>query len=242
MPTSTLPFVSEAAVNNFTYTGGSTDYTNLNSDDADTSYGAVNDNPGWVKLDVQQLPGYAVGIVGAVLGYHKDKKITNNFNLDMRIIQAGTDKLADGGAEVRSNAAYAGHQDSWATDVNSNPWTVANFNATKWFYKKTNTGVNTNMRVTYGWMKATWLSASGGFVHLLSQWLPPLLAVASHGLLKSEVAQILASIKHVPSSKEDFTRTLGAFRVRPKFVFLGPLAPCRVSHGVAGSLLLPGAP
>lgn len=79
----------------------------------------------------------------------------------------------------------------------------------------TSTGTGT-LRWTYMYMEIDWLGA-GGFALFVSQWLPPLLAVASHGLSKLDMAKILRNLKTRPSSDEDFARLLNAFKVRPVY-------------------------
>lgn len=92
-------------------------------------------------------------------------------------------------------------------------------------------GAGDGTRVTTMCTNATWTYASTGTGFLIASWLPPLLAVASHALMKSEIVKILQGLKTRPSDKRDFTQILEAFRVRPKYFFgPGPLAPCRVSH------------
>lgn len=60
----------------------------------------------------------------------------------------------------------------------------------------------------------------GGLITFGFQWIPPLIAVASHCLMKREIVKILCDLKTRPSNNEDFDYILNAFSVRPKFCFL----------------------
>lgn len=59
------------------------------------------------------------------------------------------------------------------------------------------------------------------FAMFLSQWLPPILAVASHSLLKSEIEHILSGFASRPRLDEDFARVFEALRRRPVYGYLG---------------------
>lgn len=66
-------------------------------------------------------------------------------------------------------------------------------------------------------MDVDYAAPAGAFSFLLNSWIPPLLAVASHGLLKREIAALLSNLKIRPSSQEDFVRILEAFKRRPVY-------------------------
>jgi len=68
----------------------------------------------------------------------------------------------------------------------------------------------------------TYTPAAGGFAYLMGCWLPPLLAVASHGLALSDLAQFLSTFKVRPGGSNtryelDTVRRL--YLVRPRFAF-----------------------
>ena len=61
---------------------------------------------------------------------------------------------------------------------------------------------------------------SGDYAIFIASWLPPLLALASHGLTMVDVrhmARALRHLKHHPSNDEDFRRLLEGFRLRPRY-------------------------
>lgn len=82
-----------------------------------------------------------------------------------------------------------------------------------------NMAAGDGVRVTTLYLSVEYLYAADGFALFVSQWLPPILAVASHGLMKHEIIEILGRIKNRPSNREDFDRLLEAFRRRPRFAF-----------------------
>jgi len=57
------------------------------------------------------------------------------------------------------------------------------------------------------------------FLMFLTSWLPPLLAVASHGLSVGDISRILRKMKNRPSDKWEFQKILRAFILRPGFMF-----------------------
>ena len=57
------------------------------------------------------------------------------------------------------------------------------------------------------------------FLMFLTSWLPPLLAVASHGLSVGDISRILRKMKNRPSDKWEFQKILRAFILRPRFMF-----------------------
>ncbi len=73
-------------------------------------------------------------------------------------------------------------------------------------------------RVTTLYMNVSFEPPSGGFIWLLAQWLPPLLSVASHGLMKREITEILQNLRVQPSSPEEFARIFEAFQRRPAWL------------------------
>ncbi len=107
-----------------------------------------------------------------------------------------------------------------ASPVTAIAWTVSEINgATAYVYKPGDSGIWKSCSAVH-WA-VNYINAAGSFVHLLSQWLPPILAMASHGLLKREVSQILSSLKVQPSLPEDFARIFEALRRRPVYGYLG---------------------
>ncbi len=78
-----------------------------------------------------------------------------------------------------------------------------------------NMGGADGIRCTTVYSVVNWEYQAGSFVYMVSSWLPPLLAVASHGLTKIDVSAILSSLKTRPSNNEDLTRILEVFKRRP---------------------------
>lgn len=63
------------------------------------------------------------------------------------------------------------------------------------------------------------LVPTGGFCYLIATCLPPMLAVASHGLSLRDIVNILRKEKTQPSKLEELMLLQAAFRVRPRFAF-----------------------
>ena len=73
------------------------------------------------------------------------------------------------------------------------------------------------IRVTEKYCTVDYTAPAGGFNWLLTCWLPPLVAVASHAITRREIAAALSCLKIRPSSDEEFARLLEAFLVRPAY-------------------------
>ncbi len=115
--------------------------------------------------------------------------------------------------------------DTWVTKTSSSQtspdtglaWIVPEVNGSKvkgYMNNTTNIGDLSALH-----LDVTYVFAGGGFAYLIGQWLPPLLAVASHGLLKREVASVLSRLRIRPCHKEDFARIFEALRRRPAYGF-----------------------
>lgn len=100
----------------------------------------------------------------------------------------------------------------------SAPWTLADINAACWDCG-TGADLGVSRRMSAAHIDIEYVPPSGGFAFLLVSWIPPLLAVASHGLLFREIAQILWSDKYRthPCFREDYMRIMEAFRRRPVY-------------------------
>ena len=126
------------------------------------------------------------------------------------------------GADADPGAGYGNRTDSDIAEPNAGSWLPEHFQvdaspSVQVAVRKTNAGGG-SVQCTSLYFNVDYTLDEGAFPYLLSQWLPPLLAVASHGLLAREVVTILGSLKNRPSSKEEFARILEAFCRRPVFV------------------------
>lgn len=103
-------------------------------------------------------------------------------------------------------------------------WVPADFDGTatscRFGVKADTIGAGDGFRCTTVWAFVDWDPTDGGGAYLVGQWLPPLIAVASHCLSKFDITQILSSLKTRPTSNEEFTRIIEAFKRRPAYGFL----------------------
>jgi hypothetical protein len=121
-----------------------------------------------------------------------------------------------------ANAAWTTYTSAWQLtnpDTGSG-WTAAVINAMQLHLRSGNTGGLTTY-ITAANALLSYYPATGGFAYLIAQWLPPILAVASHGLLKREIMRILSRQKHLPIHDEDFARIQEALQRRPAYGFNG---------------------
>lgn len=118
----------------------------------------------------------------------------------------------------KNSGGWATHTHTWPTAADGGGWTPAKFAVTQaglrgtvdpggWLYCST------------VYMDVTYVPVAGGFSFLLAQWLPPLFAIASHGLSKFDIGTVLSSLRTRPSSDEEFARIIEAFQRRPAYGF-----------------------
>ena len=122
------------------------------------------------------------------------------------------------GAEHSMTGAWEGFSDDGLAKPGGGSWSVADVNNSLTCVKNILSGA-TGIQVSTIQMNVDWAFLGGGFAYLIGQWLPPLLAVASHGLLRREVISILSRLRTRPSNKEDFACIFEAFRRRPVYGF-----------------------
>jgi hypothetical protein len=219
---------SEVGKTDFVWQGGATNYTNLNSDDADTSYSNWNDNAGYVECGLDDLDGQAATISGSATVYHKDRKITNNASIAVKLKYNGTATTVDGGGETIDHLAYTGHSDSMALDPEGNAWSVVAVNGTSFYYDKTAIGGNTNGKMTYAYVEFVWLYSDQGTSWFLAEWLAPFLPLVGAAVSAKEIMQM--SLRNRPgfndnvkrpqwlSTRIDFDRARAFFERRPTWL------------------------
>lgn len=124
----------------------------------------------------------------------------------------------DDGAAQAVTTSWLDYAVDFPTAPGGGPWSLSIVNSTEvgvlW-----GGGVAT-IRVSEIKVRVHFSLAVGGFALFVSQWLPPLIAVASHALMKREIAEILSSLRVRPSSDFEFRKLLEAFGRRPAFVFV----------------------
>lgn len=199
--------------------------TNVQTDDGDTTYRTQSSAVSVADtFQVDALPAGEADTVTNVDAAAKARRSaggTTRINVRWRNGGSGSD-----GATQIDSASYTLVTETAVARPGGGSWVPSDFDGgagAECGYVTTNTGVGDTTRATWCYFDVTWTYfPSGGFVWLLSSWLPPLLAVASHGLTKLDVITILRSMKTRPSSDEDVRRLLEAFAVRPRFLCLQP--------------------
>lgn len=121
-----------------------------------------------------------------------------------------------------SNTSYVRQTDSAiASSPSGSAWTPAVIDATQIGIWREDSKTGSNCFHRFVQMTVDYEVKSGGFVLFVSQFIPPLLAVASHGLLVREAAAILSRRLVQPSTLEELRRILEAFRRRPAILYMG---------------------
>lgn len=123
------------------------------------------------------------------------------------------------GTQVALTASWLDYNEDFPTAPGGVPWTKSIVDATEIGVLRS--AGNSTSRVSEMSARVDFVFSTGGFALFVSQWLPPLMALASHGLLKREAAVILARESIRPSNLEEFGRLLEAFQRRPRFCFQG---------------------
>lgn len=156
--------------------------------------------------------------------------IVVSVNVDSRAHRYGADPDGEftAGVELSGSETYSAVHvtivpwGDWSDDDLARPgggtWIPSDVTSSRTALKSGPTIV-TGVTVTTVQLNVDWIAAGGGFMYLIGQWLPPLLAVASHGLLKREVVFLLSGLLTRPSNKEDFARIFEAFRRKPAYGF-----------------------
>ena len=85
------------------------------------------------------------------------------------------------------------------------------------FGVRSSTNLGGTVFCTYFNCVVTFTPVAGYQAYMVSSWIPPLIGLASHALMKSEIVQILRNLKTCPSSDEEFARIIEGFQVRPRF-------------------------
>ena len=207
---------AEGSLTDWQKIGGLSVVATMNSDDNGTSFfnndgeSGLNDSQ---SFTFDPLPSYIAQVIGHT-AYFKAAKRSGN---DKTVQPAAWFGTWDPGAnEVLT---VAGTWVSFSrTDMNTATPTVDQMNAGELRLRHTG-GTVGDAGWTYTYWDVNTVLTGGGLITAFLQWLPPLFAVASHGLLKCEVTQILSKLNPRPSNDEEVRKILEAFRVRPCYNF-----------------------
>jgi len=82
------------------------------------------------------------------------------------------------------------------------------------------TGFNTGTEVRYSKVSynVNFSLTPGAFLVMMSCWIPPLMAVASHGLIYRDITQFFRRFKSRPSNRQEYEAILRELFIRPVFV------------------------
>ena len=195
--------------------GAGTPPTNVQTNDGDISYRRTQDGDNTIDLfAMDDLPSAAANINTVTHGVYSDGSATITYRI--RHYYNGTG--ANSGDVTSGNGSYVLRTWAPTTDPEGNSWSVPVVNGMEVGYRRV-TPPAANHKVTQVYSTVEYTSGGGGMITAFLQWLPPLFAVASHGLLKCEVTQILSKLNPRPSNDEEVRKILEAFRVRPCYNF-----------------------
>lgn len=211
MPEETLlPTADSAVYDQWSRVGAAATKWESVADDVDGNYIQEGIDAQEQAFTVSSLTGQ-VGSINWIKINHRSQEGGPNATIDPFTYAEATQELYGATALAVAWADYDSGQQ--ATKPAGGPWTEAIVNATEIGVKA---GIAGDVaRCTKLTMSVDYDVKSGGFAYLLAQWLPPLLALASHGLTKFDITRILSSLKTRPSNDEDFARIIEAFRRRP---------------------------
>lgn len=217
MPVITLKPLTQGTYDNFTLQVGSTKPSAMR--DADSNYLKVG-GPARESFNADQMPSDAESIdqvdiagnnrTGADVGTYQFKNMMryNSTNWDGALRQTG------------KNETWVTQTDTnVATAPDGSAWTVPIVNSTEIGTNRLDSEAGKNTFHRFINLTVTYQLSEDGFALFVSQLLPPLLLVASHGLLRLDVGRILRRCKIKPTTDEEFARILEAFRRRPIYCF-----------------------
>lgn len=191
--------------------GGADQVDSVYTDDDDAKYIYTEDMNKTARFTHGGMPPAASITSHYIRNKCRRSAGANGTKINNLLYYAGNTSDEDKGAPA---ANYTNYTSSNLAVPGGGTWTSGIVNATKigistWF------AGGDQIRDTYMYWSVTYVPISGGYMWLLAGWLPPLIAMASHCLSKSDILTVLSSLKVQPSSREDFARIIEAFRRRP---------------------------
>jgi hypothetical protein len=215
MPTAVLLPTAVAAEDQWTLGAGSSKEAAVQTSDENTSFiseSTVGDRQSFSTGDLP--PAVQVFQVDVVMNAARGGGTDGAVNMYVGISGSIVD-----GANKTTGSSYADFSELNISRPGGGSWSPADFPP----LGSTRVGVRNqsgnNSRVTYLALQVSYLEPTGGFNWLIGCWLPPLIAVASHGLTLTEAAKILQRLSVRPSSARDHRKLLEAFRVRPVYAW-----------------------
>lgn len=190
------------------------------NDDSDAT-GVTNSDGGGTFEDIYEMDdisGEAVDITTFTY-FTRAVKGTGQNAIFSGGIQVGTgtkdysdshDIVQGTGAQQRSTVR--------SNDPDGDPWTPTKVNNVRALARVTFTTAGKVINFFDLWIIVVHTVGGGRFAMNVAQWLAPLAAAASHGLMRREVVAILRTMRTRPSSAEEFAALEAAFRVRPVFL------------------------
>lgn len=212
MPTAYLRPAS-VDFSNWSNQGGVDQVDSVYSDDADAKYIHIDLKDKTARFVHGGMPPAASITTHFLRNKCRRSAGVNGTKINNLLYKGGVSTLEDKGVPA---AGYTNYDSTDLAVPGGGTWSSSIVNQTK-------IGISTwavdgdTIRDTYMFWAVTYVPTSGGHMWLLAQWLPPILAVASHCLTKLEIARVLSSLKIQPSDKEDFARIIEAFRRRPRW-------------------------
>jgi hypothetical protein len=204
----------------WTYTGGAADFSNIQSADEATT---TADSGNSLGLLIGSSPNgampdaYVINLYRACCRHRGTGGTQAEFKIGIySAIGAGSAY----GAQQTSAAAFADYYETFATDGDAVAWDQYRMENNRLILRKDTTVADSNWQVTFAWYEITYGPNPAGWSYLVSQWIPPLLAVASHGLLHREVVSILKNLRSRPTESSEVRRLLEVFIRRPAYGFL----------------------
>jgi hypothetical protein len=143
---------------------------------------------------------------------------TNPKSMRALLRLGGSDSV--GPTKTTTDTPFTDYQDA-VSRPGGGDWAVADIASLEIGVEQTATSDPESNRCTTIRVTVSYQEPQQGGSIVLAKWLLPLIGAASHGLLRREVVGLTRALKIRPSTEADFCRILEAFRVRPRFVFIG---------------------
>jgi len=216
MPTVILDPTAVSSPDLWTNVGGANKVISVNLPDDEATTRIQSTTPGDTQyFALENMPANA-NVINSVVQTSRASESAADASFKSRI-KTGLTDIA--GATNALTTSWVNYDDVWATAPGGETWTVALLDDTELAVEHvSDTGQFS--RVTSMYLTVVYQTDDGEqFLMFLTSWLPPLIAVASHGLGDREIAWILRKMKVRPSDKWEFQKIKRAFILRPRFVF-----------------------
>jgi hypothetical protein len=195
---------------------GSTKFQAINDDDADTSYIATSTNTLVQSFKPTEESYPSMGVINSVSIGTRAKD--NNAGSEQHYARVRWNGSVTNGTNRSTTASYVLYTDSSLARPGGGTWTPGNLadGTLEHEVVKNNAGGGSTL-ITYMYFTFDYIPPADASMWLLTCWLPPLFAAASHAISYSEIAKALECLKIKPSSREEFARIIEGFAVRPRF-------------------------